>query len=86
MTTLEAIAKRHLARLVGPPLADVSVDLDAHLVEEYGMTSLKLMLLITSICDDAGADLSRFTEDDLARLATLRGIIRHVGPTRGHEQ
>lgn len=81
MTTLETIASRHLARLVEPPLEDAAtVDLDANLVDVYGLTSLTMMLLITSICDETGTDLSRFTDDDVARLKTLRGIVRYIDP------
>jgi acyl carrier protein len=87
MTTLETIAARHLARLVEPPLEDAArVDLDADVFDMYGLTSLKMMLLITSICDDAGADLSRFTDDDVAALKTLRGIVRHVDPVERVER
>lgn len=79
MSTLETIVARHLARLADPPVEDAAtVDLDANLVDGYGLTSLKMMLLITSICDETGTDLSRFTDDDLATMTTARGIAQHI--------
>lgn len=81
MTPLETIAARHLARLVDPPIDDPStVDVSADLVDTYGVTSLAMMLLITSICDEAGADLARFTDDDLGNVRTLGAILHRIDP------
>jgi acyl carrier protein len=81
MTTLETIAARHLARLVDPPIDDPStVDVTADLVDTYGVTSLAMMLLITSICDETGADLARFTDDDLGNVRTLGAILQRIAP------
>lgn len=80
MTQLETVAARHLARLVDPPIADPGeVDLDADLADEYGMTSLTTMLLITSICDDLDLDLSAFSDEDIATLRTTQDILRRLG-------
>jgi acyl carrier protein len=81
MTPLETIAARHLARLVDPPIDDPStVDVAADLVDTYGVTSLAMMLLITSICDETGTDLARFTDDDLGSISTLRAILDRIEP------
>jgi acyl carrier protein len=79
MTPLETIAARHLARLVDPPIDDpATVDVAADLVDTYGVTSLAMMLLITSICDETGTDLARFGDDDLSGIRTLNAILDRV--------
>ena len=81
MTPLETIAARHLARLVDPPIDDpTTVDIAADLVDTYGVTSLAMMLLITSICDETGTDLARFTDEDLAGIRTLGAILDRIEP------
>jgi acyl carrier protein len=84
MTPIDDIAARSLARLIGRPAESAAaVDFDADLFDQYGLTSLKMMLLITSICDEADGDLSRFTEDDVATMRTLRGIVARLEPAAG---
>jgi acyl carrier protein len=81
MTPLETIATRHLARLVDPPIDDpTTVDIAADLVDTYGVTSLAMMLLITSICDETGTDLARFSDDDLGNIRTLQAILHQIDP------
>jgi acyl carrier protein len=58
------------------------IDFDADLKRHYGLTSLNLMLLITSVCDDAAIELSNFTEDDIARLRTPRDIVAMLASAR----
>lgn len=58
-------------------------DLDADMADEYGLTSLNKVLLLTSVCDDADVSLSHFTEHDLTRMRSARDIVnalaRHSG-------
>ncbi len=67
---------RHLSKCLRAAVAGSDgLDFDGDLKRDYGLTSLSLMLLITSICDEAAIDLSDFTEDDIARLRTPRDIV-----------
>jgi acyl carrier protein len=84
MRTLDDIASSNLARLLdGPGGTTQPIDLDADLFDRYGLTSLKMMLLITSVCDEAGGDLSQFSEDDVADMRTLRAIVNRLQPAAG---
>ncbi len=83
MRPIDDIAARSLARILGRPADAPAIDPDADLFDRYGLTSLKMMLLITSICDEAGADLSRFSEEDVATMRTLRSIVERLEPAAG---
>jgi acyl carrier protein len=69
----EVAARANLARVL-PDLRPEQIDPDADLVNEYGLTSLDKVLFLTSVCDDAGVELSAFTEHDVARMHTLRDV------------
>jgi acyl carrier protein len=73
VSELQVIVSRNVAKLVGPRLNDV--DLDADLSGHYGLTSLSIMLLITSVCEESEAELTSITEEDLSRLRTSRDLI-----------
>lgn len=75
----EAVARRALAPLVG--LAPDDVDLDADLGRDLGLTSINKVLLLTDVCDEVGVDLGSFTEQDLAGMTTLRGVVDAMGRT-----
>ncbi len=51
------------------------VELEANLTRDYGVTSMRMVLLMTALCDEAGVALSIFTDDDLASLHTPRDLI-----------
>lgn len=73
MSDLEFIVKRKLAQLL-----DIDVDriaLDAHLYREHGLTSLKLVLLVTSLCAETGASVFNFTDRDIAGPKTARDFV-----------
>lgn len=74
----------HLGKCLRSPVTGSDVlDFDGDLKRDYGLTSLSLMLLITSICDEAAIDLSNFTEDDIARLRTPRDIVAMLTSAAG---
>jgi len=58
-----------------PDLQSGGLNIDRDMADEYGLTSLNKILLITSICDEAQIDLRHFTEHDLADMRTLREVI-----------
>jgi len=73
MSNLESIVSRNLARLL-----DVDVDriaLDAGLSDEYGLTSLNLVVLVTSLCEETGTPVFKFTDKDIANLRTPRDVV-----------
>jgi acyl carrier protein len=73
-TDLEATVRDRVAQLVEDVPAE-EVDLDTDLADDYGLTSLNKVLLLTLVCDDAGVDLGTFTEHDLAAMRTTGQII-----------
>lgn len=76
MIGLQTIVSRNLTKLLDPSVLErPGIDLDADLSGHYGLTSLTMMLLITSICEEAEIDLTKITEDDVSRLRTPRDII-----------
>jgi hypothetical protein len=71
---LELIVRDRVAQVVDGVSPD-ELDLTADLADEYGLTSLNKVLLLTSVCDDAAVELSRFTEHDLAATRTAGDLV-----------
>ena len=72
MSDLQSIVKRNLAELL-----DIDIDriaLDASLSDEYGLTSLNLVVLVTTLCDETGTPVFNFTDEDIANLRTPRDV------------
>ncbi|WP_250285303.1 acyl carrier protein, partial [Frankia sp. CiP1_Cm_nod2] len=63
-------------------IAPGEIQPDVGLTGTYGLTSLNKVLFLTSLCRDTGVDTACLTEDDLARMHTLRDCVdilsRHV--------
>jgi acyl carrier protein len=80
---IETAGRQNLARVLQPDIAPEAIDLDADMVDGYGLTSLNKVLFLMSACDDTGVSLSTFTEPDVAEMRTLRDVIaalaRHAG-------
>ena len=84
VTEPQTIVSRNLAKLLDPQmLKSTGIDLDADLAARYGMTSLNMVLLVTSVCEDAEIDLTRITEAEFQRLRTPRDIIALVESVDG---
>ena len=92
--TIEQAVRSHLQRLLHKHQND-SIDFDAHLFDELGLTSINLVVLMTSLCEDLDVSLFEFTEADLARLKRPRDIVDLFSTThhedhskggRGHDQ
>lgn len=76
MKNHEAIVRENLGRLLNRSPAEAqSLDLDADLAYEFGLTSLDMILMMTSICESAGIALTEFGEEDLAGLRTPRNVV-----------
>jgi acyl carrier protein len=52
-----------------------SLNLEEDLVYGYGLASLDLIMLMTSVCSDAGVPLTNFDTDDLSRLRRPSDIV-----------
>ncbi|MGH3646890.1 MAG: acyl carrier protein [Micromonosporaceae bacterium] len=80
---IERAARQHLVRVLDSGAAPESLDPDVDLADGYGLTSLNKVLYLTSLCEDVGIALSHFTEQDVARMRTLREVTgalsRHAG-------
>jgi len=76
MSELSNIISRNVTILLDrSALNGQAINLDADLLGHYGLTSLNMVLLITSVCEETETDLTKITEDDLSRLHTARDII-----------
>jgi acyl carrier protein len=71
---LETAARDRLAESIDD-VDPAEIDLDRSMVDDYGLTSLNKVLLFTGLCDDTGVGIGNFTEQDLARVRTLRDVI-----------
>jgi acyl carrier protein len=71
---LDAIVRDRLVQVLDDVTPE-GLDLAADLADEYGLTSLNKVLLLTSVCDDAEVPLSRFTEHDLAGMRTGGDVV-----------
>lgn len=71
---IEGVARDQLTRLVESSLAPADLDLDADLVDVYGLTSMNKILFLMAVCDETGVGLSAFTEPDVAGMRTLRDV------------
>jgi acyl carrier protein len=81
---IETAVRQNLVEVLAADLAPENVIPDVDLTGAYGLTSLNKVLFLTSVCQDTGIDLAHFTEDDLARMHTLRDCVevlsRHRPP------
>ncbi|APE35880.1 hypothetical protein BOX37_20185 [Nocardia mangyaensis] len=75
---IEDFTRRRLAALTVADVTPGELDPDVDLVPSYGLTSLNKVVLLTSVCRRAGVDLTLLTDDDLARMLTLREMVDTV--------
>ncbi|RFS84316.1 acyl carrier protein [Actinomadura spongiicola] len=80
---VEVAARRTLAPLLDLDIAPDELDPDRDLAADYGLTSLNKVLFLTSVCEDTGVALSRFTERDVARMHTLRDVTELLSSHAG---
>jgi acyl carrier protein len=80
MSNIEAIVQDHCRELLGGTLpAAESFDMRRRLVEEYGFSSLQLVTLLTSVCEQSGVPLTALTERDIETIKTAEDIVSVVG-------
>ena len=73
MSDLQSVVKRNLAELLDIDIERIA--LDASLSDEYGLTSLNLVVLVTTLCDETGTPVFNFTDEDIANLRTPRDVV-----------
>lgn len=72
---LDSIIKSNLAKtLKKKPDAVEQLNMDEDLMYGYGLTSLDMIMLMSSICTDAEISLTELAEDDLGKIRTTRDI------------
>lgn len=77
MSDLEITVRENVARLCGAK--PENIDLSARLDSGLGLTSMKMVMLITGLCQRLGVSLTAFTEIDLAAMTTSAAIIDRLG-------
>jgi|LakMenEpi03Aug12_release.lakeMendotaPanAssembly.Ray.scaffolds.fasta_scaffold4842269_1 acyl carrier protein len=76
MPDLETTVREHVARLAG--LTPAAIDPSARLDSGLGLTSMKMVLLITGLCQRLGVPLTSLTEIDLAEMTTTAAVIARL--------
>jgi acyl carrier protein len=77
----ESTTRATFAQVVGD-LDPAELVLDVDMVSEYGLTSMNRVLLLISLCDSLGIELSSFTEQQLAELHTLNDVLAAIEQRR----
>ncbi|HEV7372765.1 hypothetical protein [Arenibaculum sp.] len=75
MKEIEKIVRQRLSKAVNDQDEGRSLNLDDELGDGYGLGSLDLIMLMSSVCSDAGVPLTELSEDDIARLRTPSDIV-----------
>lgn len=79
MNEMEAAVRRNVSRVLKPnDVPPEAIDLDLSLNRDYGVTSMKMVLLMTALCEETGVALSSFTDQDIESMETSRDIIAAV--------
>jgi acyl carrier protein len=84
MPELEKQIRESIARLSNAG-AD-QIDMSARLDTTLGFTSMKMVLLITSLCTTTGIPLTAFTERDLEAMTTPAAIHEHLSRARDPQE
>jgi acyl carrier protein len=72
---IEKIVRQRLSKVLDGRDDGAGLNLDADLGDGYGLGSLDLIMLMSSVCSEAGVPLTELGEDDIARLRTPMDII-----------
>jgi len=76
MSRIETIVRRCLCLTLKRPVDQVELlNLDEDLMYGFGLTSVDRIMLMTSVCADAGVQLTHFNEDDIGQLRTPSDIV-----------
>ncbi len=76
MSDIEAIVRERLSKALNRnPDQGRLLNLDDSLGLEYGLSSLDLIVLMSSVCTDAEVPLTDLSEDDIGALQTPSDIV-----------
>jgi acyl carrier protein len=76
VSDIETIVRQRLcAVLERPAEQSASLNLEEDLSYGYGLGSLDLIMMMSSVCSDAGVPLTELSEDDIGRLRTPADIV-----------
>lgn len=76
MSNLETIVRQNLYKVLRPrPKSAEDLDLGKRFTQEFGLSSLDRILLMTAVCDELDISLMMFGEEDVANLTTPRNLI-----------
>ncbi|XYI03761.1 acyl carrier protein [Sorangium sp. So ce1128] len=79
MVSIESVVEACCRELLGAIRREDAFDVHARFVEDYGLSSLQLVTLVTTVCEESGLPLTALTERDIARMKTasdVAGIIQ----------
>ena len=77
MSEVEKIVRDCLCQVLNRPLEQgPELKLDESLTYEFGLGSLDLIMLMSSVCTEAGVPLTELNEDDIGRLRTPSDIVK----------
>ena len=84
MSETEDVVRRHVvkvARLSGA--AADQLNMDSPLRQEYAISSMKMVMLMTALCNELGVSLNTFDERNLARIQSGRDLVRMFDEAKG---
>ncbi|MGK3992285.1 acyl carrier protein [Sorangium sp. So ce1024] len=88
MESIESVVETCCRELLGVMRREDPFDLQGRLVEDYGLSSLQLVTLVTTVCEETGLPLTALTERDIARMKTagdiaaiVQGALQAVKPS-----
>jgi acyl carrier protein len=84
MSDTEQIVRRQVARVARTAGASAEqLDLDSPLRQDYAVSSMKMVMLMTALCKELGVSLETFDERQVAGIRTARDLIRVFDEVRG---
>jgi acyl carrier protein len=75
MVNVESMVEKCCRELLGTMRQEEPIDMHRRLVEDYGLSSLQLVTLVTTVCEESGLPLTVLTERDIARMKTAGDIV-----------
>ncbi len=77
MSNIEPAVREALSSTLRRPPADApALDLALNLKFDYGLSSLDLIMMMSTVCAQTGVPLTAFDEDEIAGLETPGDIVR----------
>ncbi|WP_375411716.1 hypothetical protein [uncultured Bradyrhizobium sp.] len=86
MSETEEVVRRHIARVAraSGTTAD-ALNMESPLRQEYAISSMKMVMLMTALCNEMGVSLTRFDERNLAGIRTGRDLVRMFDEAKGEQ-